>query len=125
MEFIQRTDVNALRSRLFASYLTAQTLVELDFGRMLYGQSGLAVALGPYAGYRLGGSSTFVSRPFDGGSRNRDRVRDGLSLNNFRYGIRGEVDIKYFRIYVMYDLNPLFESGVDPVITPISFGIVL
>lgn len=125
IEFIQRNDVAGFKSKISASYLTAMGLFKLDFGRMNdQGRKGMRLAVGPYAGYRLGGTSKYVYRPLDGGGRRKEHLNTGIFLNNFRYGIRGEVGFGRVNFFTTYDFNQLFQAGKGPELNPITFGII-
>lgn len=125
IDFIQRTDVNGFKSKITASYLTAMSLFKLDFGQMNdQGERGFRIAFGPYAGYRMGGRSKYVYRPLDGGGRRKDFESTGAYLNNFRYGIRGEIGVGRINFFGTYDLNTLFKEGAGPELNPITFGII-
>jgi hypothetical protein len=114
-----------MKSKISASYLTAMTLFKLDFGKMNGdGEKGLQIAAGPYIGYRLGGRSKFVYEELGGSARIKDVENTGLYLENLRYGIRGELGIGEVKFFTTYDLNPLFQEGKGPAVTPISFGII-
>ena len=124
--FQMRSDVNGFKSKISASYVTAMTLFELDFDKIKNKSNEvLKVAFGPYAGYRLGGRSKFVYRELDGSGRQKEKGETGLYLNNFRYGLRGEVGIGDLKFFSSYDLNTLFQEGKGPELNPIAFGIVL
>lgn len=125
IDFDQRIDVDGFKSKISASYITAMTLLELDFGKMYdKGRKGLRFAAGPYVGYRLGGQSKFVYRELDGSGRKKEKQNTGLYLNNFRYGVRGEVGVGRVTFFTTYDLNELFQEGKGPALNPINFGIV-
>jgi hypothetical protein len=125
IEFIQRNDVAGFKSKISASYLTTMGLFKLDFGRMNdQGRRGMRLAVGPYAGYRLGGTSKYVYRPLDGGGRRKEHLNTGIFLNNFRYGIRGEVGFGRVNFFTTYDFNQLFQAGKGPELNPITFGII-
>lgn len=125
IDFIQRTDVNGFKSKISASYLTAMSLFKLDFGKMNdQGRKGFRIAAGPYAGYRLGGRSKYVYRPLDGGGRRKEHLPTGLYLNNFRYGVRGEIGVGRFNFFGTYDINTLFQNGAGPELNPIAFGVI-
>lgn len=125
IEFTQRSDVDGFKSKISASYITAMTLFKLDFGRMHgNGDKGLKVAFGPYAGYRVGGRSKFNYRELEGSGRHKEKLNTGLYLNNFRYGLRGEVGINRLTFFTTYDLNELFQDGKGPALNPITFGVV-
>jgi hypothetical protein len=125
IEFLQRTDVAGFKSKISASYLTAMGLFKLDFGAMNdNGRKGMRLAFGPYAGYRLGGTSKYVYRPLEGGNRRKEHVNTGIYLNNFRYGLRGEFGFGRVNFFATYDLNQLFQEGKGPELNPIAFGII-
>ncbi len=125
IDFIQRPDVAGFKSKISASYLTAMSLFKLDFGQMNdRGHRGFRIAAGPYAGYRLGGRSKYVYRPLDGGGRQKEVQATGIYLNNFRYGVRGELGIGRANFFTTYDLNTLFQNGAGPELNPITFGII-
>jgi hypothetical protein len=125
VDWILRDDVAGFKSKVSASYLTAQTLFRLDFGKMNdSGRNGLRVAAGPYAGYRLGGRSKFVYRDLPTSGRRKEKESAGAYLNNLRYGVRGEVGFRSVTFFTTYDLNELFQPGQGPSLNPISFGLV-
>lgn len=125
IDFVQRTDVNGFKSKISASYLTAQTLLKLDFGRMHdNGDRGLKIAAGPYLGYRVGGRSKYVYRELGGSGRRTEKLNTGIYLNNVRYGMRGEVGIGRVTFFTTYDMNELFQDGKGPALHPITFGLV-
>lgn len=125
IEFIQRTGVDGLKSKISSSYITAMTMLELDFGKMNdNGRKGFRIAAGPYVGYRLGGQSKFVYEEIGGSGRSKDKEATGLYLENFRYGIRGELGVGRVKFFTSYDLNEFFQDGKGPELNPITFGIV-
>ncbi len=125
IEFVQRTDVDGSKSKISSSYLTAMTMLELDFGKMNdQGRKGLKVAAGPYIGYRLGGQSKYVYHELEGSGRRKDKQDTGLYLENLRYGIRGEIGFGRVKFFTAYDLNELFQEGKGPELNPITFGVV-
>lgn len=125
IEFLQRNDVDGFKSKISASYITAMTMLELDFGKMNdNGRRGIRVAAGPYVGYRLGGRSKYVYRELEGSGRKIDKQDTGLYLQNFRYGLRGEIGVGRVTFFSTYDMNQLFQDGKGPELHPITFGII-
>ena len=105
--------------------MNALTMFKVDFGKINdTGRNGLRIGIGPYAGYRLGGRSKFVYRELNGSGRKKEKEPAGSYLNNFRYGIRGEVGFKSVTFFTTYDFNPLFHQSLSPELHPVSFGIV-
>lgn len=124
--FQMRSEVDGFKSKLSASYINAMTLFEFDFGKMRNEWSrDFKLAVGPYAGYRLGGRSKFVYRELEGSGRRKEKEETGLYLNSFRYGLRGELTIGSLKFFSSYDLNTLFQDGKGPELNPITFGIIL
>lgn len=125
IDFLQRSDVNGFKSKISASYLTAQTLLKIDFGKINNnGKRGLRLAAGPYVGYRLSGRSKFVYRELIGSGRRKDKQNTGIYLNNLRYGLRGEVGVGRFNFFSTYDMNTLFQDGRGPELHPLTFGVI-
>ena len=125
IDFIQRTDVNGFKSKISSSYLTATTMLELDFGQMNdQGKRGLMLAVGPYVGYRLGGQSKYVYEEIGGSGRRKDKEATGLYLETLRYGVRGELGVGRVKFFTTYDLNELFQEGKGPALNPITFGVI-
>ncbi|KEO75141.1 hypothetical protein EL17_05590 [Anditalea andensis] len=115
VDFLQRD--NGIKSKVAASYLTLAIIPKISTGH-----NGFRIGAGPYAGYRLGGRSKFVYR--DGG-RNKDFDTSNMYLENFRYGLRGEIGASWFDFFFNYDLNHVFENGRGPEVNAFSFGIIL
>jgi hypothetical protein len=123
ISFLERTDVTGVKSKLSASYLTAMTLLKINFGK---NEEGLSLAAGPYVGYRLGGRSKFVYEEQGSSTDRTEKINTGLYLENLRYGFRGELGIgKNLTFFSTYDLNEFFQGGKGPALNPITFGIVI
>ncbi|MEM8565694.1 MAG: hypothetical protein AAGF85_04495 [Bacteroidota bacterium] len=142
IEFIQSTeDVSFQKSKLTAAYVNASIVPMLKFGsRQRYGRrwfgfrgdrwdlgwdadEGFRIGAGMYAGYRIASYAKYVVK--DDGDKEKDRDKDGFYLNNFRYGIRGQVGFRGLDIFVNYDLNELFADNRGPKLNAFSFGVVL
>jgi hypothetical protein len=121
-----------IRSKLTASYFNLYFVPTLDFGRggrskrwFSFNRSkGFRIGAGVYGGYRMGSHSKFV---WDDGGKNKNRDRGNFFVQNWRYGIRGQVGFRDLELFVMYDLNELFEDNRHPAgqLNAISFGIVI
>ncbi|MBX2962313.1 MAG: hypothetical protein KF687_07360 [Cyclobacteriaceae bacterium] len=128
--FTQDTrDVNFIKSKLTASYLTASLIPVLDFGGRGFKPrfwdskgSKFRIGLGPYASYRLGSHSKLV---FNDGNRRREKEFDNFNLNTFRYGLRLQLGIQSTDFFFNYDLNELFNNKPNnPRLNAFSFGII-
>lgn len=146
IEFTPTTE-DGIKSKLTASYLNVHVVPMFDFARgrkrvtsyessgvkiRRYSKTGFRFGAGAYAGYRLGSHTKFK---FEDGRRNeKDKESDNFFLENFRYGIRGQVGWKGVELFVMYDLNEVFAAGRGPInpetgensaLNAVTFGITL
>ncbi len=139
-------ELNGSKSKLTASFINIHAVPMFDFSRgrkkvtsyessgvkvRRYSKKGFRFGLGGYAGYRLGAHTKFKFK--EGGSTERDKERDNFYLENFRYGLRGQIGWKGLELFAMYDLNEVFSSGRGPVnadgqnaaLNGITFGVTL
>lgn len=127
VEMVPRTDVVASKSKLSASYVNASLVPMLDFGKgvktVTYSngdrvkiknekRDGFRIGAGPYVGYRIGSRSKYVFK--DQGDQDKAKESDHFYLENFRYGIRGQIGFRDFDMFVMYDLNNVFVGNKGP-----------
>ncbi len=137
---------NGSKSKLTASFLNIHAVPMFDFSRgrrrvtsyessgvkvKRYSKQGFRFGLGGYAGYRLGAHTKFKFR--EDGKTQKDKERDNFYLQNFRYGLRGQIGWKGLELFAMYDLNEVFAGGRGPinadgenaVLNAITFGVTL
>lgn len=133
--FVSDPNLSGIKSKLTASYLNAQFVPMFDFSRgrkrvssveasgiriRRYSRRGIRFGLGGYVGYRLGSHTKHIFK--DGGSREKDKEHDNFFLENFRYGLRGQIGWKGVEFFGTYDLNEVFSSGKGPELNAITFG---
>lgn len=138
VEFIEISDVNAIKSKLTVNYINVKLVPMLDFsyGRRLakemgnrsvkitrYKKQGFRIGAGIYGGYRLSSYSKFVYK--ESGDREKEHIRKSFYLNNWRYGVRVQMGYKGVDVFMTYDLNELFREGRGPELNPITFGITI
>lgn len=140
-------DVNGIKSKLTATFLNVHAVPMFDFSRgrkkvtsyessgvrvKRYSRKGFRFGLGAYAGYRLGAHTKFRFK--EDGNNDRDKEKDNFFLENFRYGLRGQIGWKGMELFAMYDLNEVFAPGRGPVnpvtgqaakLNAITFGVTL
>jgi len=132
-------EINPIKSKLVASYLNVSLVPLFDFSQgsrkvvvkqtgnlklIKSNNRGLRIGIGGYLGYRMYGSSKYVYK--EGNKlRNKEKDNGNFYLSNVRYGLRGRVGWKGMDIFVNYDLNQVFTSGVGPELNALSFGIIL
>lgn len=131
--------INGLKSKLTASYLTVSVVPLLDFSHGIrkvkkyesgsisiskYKKQGVRIGIGGYAGYRLGSHTKYKFK--QDGDTEKDKDRGNFNLNNFRYGVRGQIGFKGMDFFINYDLNDLFNDNRGPAeLNAISFGFIL
>ena len=125
-------NITANKSKLSTLYLQGKIVPMLAFGSNQHRgyrlwnriDKGFRIGIGPYAGYRLW-SRTKAKYTLDGAKR-KDKSQSNFFLNDFRYGVRGQIGIRGFDVFFMYDLNEMFQSNSGgPVLSRYQFGITL
>ncbi len=116
VEFIERTDVSAKRSKINITYLNFSFIPVFHTGKK---SSSFRFGVGPYAGYRIGSKSKFKYE-----NSGKDVDRNNLYLNNWKYGVRAQVGWKGVDLFATYDISPLYIEGRGPELNAFSFGII-
>jgi hypothetical protein len=125
-----------IRSKVTVSHLNMSLVPLLDFGRSTralsrrshdrfsfshLASSGFRIGAGGYTGYRVGSYTKYVFRDE---RRQNVKERGSFYLNNWRYGIRGQMGIGGFDMFFNYDLSPLYRGADSPNLQPFSFGVI-
>lgn len=101
------------------------TIAWLNLPLMLIHRSkehGLRYGIGGWFGYRL----TAYNKVTQNGKWDPIRSGGDFNLNNYQWGVRGEVGWRGVNVFVNYALTPLHRPDANnPTLTPISFGISL
>jgi Outer membrane protein beta-barrel domain len=107
------------KSKLTASYLEVPLIPYLAFKK---GKFIEYIGFGGYGSYRLG-SHTKTKSSAKG---KKEHEYNNFYLTDFRYGLSFQVGINNFaKLFVNYDLNPLFKADKGPKLNAISFGLRL
>ncbi len=126
IQFVEDTAALGRKSKLTASYFNFFFVPMIDFSRKSnrvmnsrrgdffksYSNSGVRVGMGVYAGLRINSKSKFVID--ENGERDKNKENASLFLENFRYGIRGQVGYQGIDLFIMYDLNEVFVEDRGP-----------
>ena len=89
------------------------------------GHRTLLVGAGGFGGYRLY-SSTTVNYKFPGSDYNHEDVTSGpFHLNDWQYGVQGEIGYRFFRFVGRYYLNSLFATDQGPQAQVLTVGLKL
>jgi len=128
IEFVEAPNpISGQKSKLSATYINVSFVPMLDFSKgakrvkatagksftfKTYRKSGFRIGAGVYAGYRMGSKTKFIFK--EDGDNDKAKESDHFYLQNFRYGVRGQLGFRSFDMFVMYDLNEVFVSGRGP-----------
>ncbi len=116
------TNRNVTKNKLVTSFLTIPLLLEFQVpGDDLH--SDFFFSAGPYAGFRLG-SHTKVAYE-DNQGKEKEKGRDDLNLNAFKYGAMVRTGYKWIRLYAAFDLSQMMEADRGPELYPWTIGITL
>lgn len=136
--FYNRPDADGIKSKLAISHVNLHFVPMLDFG---YGKKtviqresgpvtinryrgyGFRIGAGVYAGHRLGTHAKYRYRT--NGNAQRDKDKDNFFLEDWRYGVRGQMGWRNLDVFVNYDMNQMFRKDRGPELNAISFGLIL
>lgn len=107
-----------IKSKLTVSWLNVPFMVHYNAKK-----SSFHMALGGFAGYRLGSHSK--TKFTDDGVMKKEKEFTNFYLNSLQYGLRFQLGFYDVDFFAAYNLNSLFSSGRGPALTPVSFGITL
>jgi hypothetical protein len=107
------------KSKISASYLNF-TLVPT----LLTNNQKLRLGFGGYAGVRIGGRGKYVYDDEDG-KKQKQFEKSNMYVENFRYGLRGEIGVSDVTLFFNYDLNNLFQENLGPEVQALSFGVTI
>ena len=107
-----------IKSKLTISWLNVPLMLHYHAKK-----SSLHLALGGFAGYRLGSHSK--TKFTEDGVMKKEKEYTNFYLNSLQYGLRFQVGFYDVDFFAAYHLNELFSSGKGPKLTPVSFGITL
>lgn len=113
-----QSSVELYKSKLTAAYVNMSLMptIKIHNGPISY------LSVGMYGGYRI--DSYTKTQEARRGRAQRDH--SNLYLNDFRYGISGELGIRNFPdLFVQYDMGTLFQSNKGPSVRMVSFGVRL
>ncbi|BDD08475.1 hypothetical protein FUAX_09070 [Fulvitalea axinellae] len=119
--FEKETDPNikSLKSKLTISYLDAKLIPTLNFPK-----SGFSFGVGMYGGIKLTNYTKIKYK--EDGDKDKDKDFDRNHVNNFRYGLRGELTFGHrVKLFGTYDLNRVFPAGEGPKLHPFVFGVTV
>ena len=107
---------NLSKTKLSVSYLRVPILLEFQIP-VNNNEGRLYVNGGVIGGVKIG-SHTKVKH-----GDTKDKDHKGFFINSFKYEATARVGYKGFGLFANYSLNPLFENGKGPKLTPFTVGI--
>lgn len=138
LNFYEDLAVNsAKKSKLKVTYLNFNLIPVFDFGRgkrlvrqyedndvrvALSARRGFRFGIGPYASLKLSQKAKYKYTNDAGNQKDKDK--GGFYINNFRWGLRAQLGIDRFDMFVTYDMAPIFEDGNGPALNPVTIGVV-
>ncbi len=118
VDFVTNTDYQLDKSKLVAAYVNLPLMIK-------YRRKKFSLAAGGYIGYRLGSHSK-IKYLDERGDWEKDKVHTRFGLEDFRYGLRAEINWIGPTFFAAYDFNDLFtEVSGAPKLNAFSFGIKL
>jgi hypothetical protein len=86
-------------------------------------QNTISAGVGGFGGYRLGSSIETKYKMASSDYKFEDTTSGQLNLNNWQYGVQGEVGFHALRLFAKYNLNEMFREGQGPQTHLLTFGI--
>lgn len=105
------------KNKLNAVFLNVPLMLEFQ---QPIGNKDFWIAVGGYAGVKIGSSTKLKSNDGD-----KTKVRKDFHMNTLRYGLRAQVGFENFGVYCNYSLQSLFKKDEGPELYPISLGVTL
>lgn len=116
------TDRPVEKNKLVTSFLTVPLLFELQLPGDGEGKD-FFISAGLYGSFNLGSHTKVVFSDPDG--KEKEKWREDLNLNAFKYGAMVRTGYKWLKLYAKCDLTPMFESGRGPELYPWTIGLTL
>ena len=109
------------KSKLATSYLTVPLL--LEFQIPVSGHKRIHISGGVIGGLKIGSHTKVLYK--EDGSKQKDKINDDFNLSPLRYGVTARIGYRALKIFVTYNLTPMFETGQGPKLYPVSIGLIL
>lgn len=116
---LTESSTNFSTNKLTARYVQIPLLLNINTDPG--GKDGVSISFGVYGGMLW---KAWTKQVFEeNGQKKVDKVAGTYNLNPFKVGLMGRLDFKWFDIYAMYNISPLFENGQFPETQTIVAGV--
>ncbi|GAC1586034.1 MAG: hypothetical protein NVS3B25_00870 [Hymenobacter sp.] len=110
------------KTKLASSSINLPLLLQLQLHDGHYKPT-LTLGAGGFVGYRL--TSWTKVKYTNEGTTYKDKLHDNYNLENFLYGLQGNIGYRSMQFFGKYNLNQLFKTGAGPDTQVLSFGLRL
>ena len=111
--------VSYAKSKLNTCYLTVPLIFEVHFGP---GKKGF-IGLGVIGDLKL--FSNTKIKYYDGGSKQREKVKSDFNLSPLRYHLTARAGYSFIKIFANYSMVPMFKTNMGPELYPVTVGLTL
>jgi len=120
VDFVERIDRVGKKSKINMMHLNLHFVPTFSFGK----NDSFRIGAGVYGGYRISSHTKYKYDDLNGDGQ-KDKFKDSLFINPFRYGLRAQMGWNSFDIFFNYDLSELFEEeALAPRLNPVTFGVI-
>ncbi|MGY3087182.1 hypothetical protein ACVWYF_000208 [Hymenobacter sp. UYAg731] len=85
----------------------------------------LTLGMGGFGGYRVASNIETEYKLSGSDYKHDDKISGPLNLNDWQYGVQGEIGFHALRLYTRYNMNEMFRDGKGPNTHVLSFGLNL
>lgn len=120
VDFVERMDRVGKKSKINMMHLNVHFVPTFSFGKY----NSFRMGVGVYGGYRISSHTKYKYDDLNGDGQ-KDKFKDSLYLNPFKYGLRAQMGWDSFDIFFNYDISELFEEEANaPRLNPVTFGVI-
>jgi hypothetical protein len=123
VSFVKNDTYNYEKNNINTMWLNVPVLLQLDWSKNRAIENGFNIAVGGYAGLRVG-SNTKVKYTNELGDKVKMVNKGNFYMNDVQYGLMAQVGLKFVNLYARYDLSSMFSEGKGPELNGLMFGIV-
>jgi hypothetical protein len=85
----------------------------------------LSLGVGGFGGYRVASNIETEYKLTGSDYKHEDKISGPLNLNDWQYGVQGEIGFHALRLFAKYNMNEMFRDGKGPNTHVLSFGLNL